>query len=186
MKGAIACTGVLLLMLNVLLPRISNGPRSSKRTRTKLDISILARGVDRFERDIGRLPTTQQGLHALVERPYASTADQWQGPYLPHGTVPIDPWKSPYVYRCPGVHSPESFDLYSLGPDRQSVSQGSDSDDIANWNIARFFVPRYRVSRWFNRLIDNPRFLLNCVVIVIGGTVAALLRRRQKRRLTSV
>ncbi len=185
--GVLVFTGFVLLILNVLLPRTSAWPgRLAGSVKTKFDISKLTQGLHRFRRDIGRLPTTQEGLLALVECPDTVTVDQWQGPYLPHGIVPEDPWRSSFIYRCPGVRFAESFDLYSLGPDRQSVSEGSDSDDIANWRIARFFVPRYRVSRWFTRIIDELRVPMNCVVVLIGGTVALLLRRRQKRRLTSV
>jgi len=52
----------------------------------------------------GHYPSTDQGLNALV-------------PGL-MGEVPKDAWGSPYVYRCPGRVNPNSYDLFSAGPDR--------------------------------------------------------------------
>jgi general secretion pathway protein G len=44
--------------------------------------------------------------------------------------VPEDPWGMPYQYRNPGVKNPNSFDLFSWGPDRKESE-----DDLGNWNI---------------------------------------------------
>lgn len=40
-----------------------------------------------------------------------------------------DPWGRAYYYRCPGVHDPEGYDLWSAGPDGISGTR----DDITNW-----------------------------------------------------
>lgn len=40
-----------------------------------------------------------------------------------------DPWGRAYYYRCPGVHDPEGYDLWSAGPDGVSGTR----DDITNW-----------------------------------------------------
>ena len=42
--------------------------------------------------------------------------------------VPLDPWNHFYHYVYPGVHNPQSFDIYSLGPDGVLSA-----DDIGNW-----------------------------------------------------
>ena len=31
--------------------------------------------------------------------------------------MPLDPWGNPYQYACPGTHNPDSYDVWSLGPD---------------------------------------------------------------------
>ena len=40
-----------------------------------------------------------------------------------------DPWGNPYIYRYPGQHNSNSYDLYSAGPD---LHDGTD-DDVTNW-----------------------------------------------------
>ena len=40
-----------------------------------------------------------------------------------------DPWGNPYNYEKPGRKHPESYDLYSSGPDGQK----GNGDDIAEW-----------------------------------------------------
>lgn len=42
-----------------------------------------------------------------------------------------DAWDRPMRYRFPGVYNPESFDIYSVGPDGQD--DGGRNDDIGNW-----------------------------------------------------
>ncbi len=90
----------------------------------KYDILTLQSALELFEIQNGRYPTTDEGLQALVQKP-ANVAN-WQKPYIA-GTVPYDPWDRPYVYRWPGVKNPNSFDLYSLGPDGR---QGTPDDVI--------------------------------------------------------
>ena len=82
--------------------------------------------LDAFEIDLGRYPTTSEGLRALVEQP--SNAEEWQEPYL-KTDVPKDQWGNEYVYRYPGQRNKYGYDLYSYGPDGK---QGGD-DDIVNW-----------------------------------------------------
>jgi general secretion pathway protein G len=43
--------------------------------------------------------------------------------------LPDDPWGNKYQYANPGVHNPDSYDIYSYGPDQED---GTD-DDIGNW-----------------------------------------------------
>lgn len=78
-----------------------------------------------FRIHMGRYPTTEEGLQALLTRP-SEEAENWQGPYIRR--LPNDPWGNPYQYRFPGERNPDGFDLWSWGPD------GRDSDaNIGNW-----------------------------------------------------
>jgi general secretion pathway protein G len=45
----------------------------------------------------------------------------------------IDPFGHPYNYICPGVHNPNSFDLWSNGPDGLTQTSAQKADDITNW-----------------------------------------------------
>lgn len=80
-----------------------------------------------FSAHVGRLPTTEEGLAALIRCP-PSCEKRWKGPYITAEAVPLDPWESAYQYRAPGVHNLTGYDLWSLGPDRIQSD-----DDIGNW-----------------------------------------------------
>ena len=90
-------------------------------------IDALGKALDQFRLDVGRYPTSEEGLAALNERPGADT--RCSGPYLKKG-VPPDPWGTPYVYRAPGDHG--EYDLLSLGNDRQPGGSG-EAEDIVSW-----------------------------------------------------
>ena len=89
----------------------------------------LEKALAQYRLDVGRYPTSEQGLQALVNKPAAESA--WGGPYLAKA-VPLDPWGKPYLYKCcPGEHG--DFDLYSLGKDGTPGGTGEQAD-IRNWS----------------------------------------------------
>jgi general secretion pathway protein G len=91
-------------------------------------IDALDKALEQFRLDVGRLPTTEEGLAALNSAPAGVT--NWEGPYLKKA-VPLDPWNHPYVYAQPGAHQ-NDFDLQSYGRDGQPGGTGVDAD-ITNW-----------------------------------------------------
>jgi general secretion pathway protein G len=93
-----------------------------------MQIERLGTVLDTFRLDIGRYPTTQEGLQALVTRP--SGLEHWDGPYL-NKAVPKDPWDRPYVYRSPGEGG-RPYDIYSLGADGAPGGQDQNRD-ITSW-----------------------------------------------------
>lgn len=107
-------------------------PAAPGRPSAKTDVAIsnvasLQTALDAFEVDVGRYPTAAEGLQALVVRPQGVQVQDWRGPYLTK--VPKDPWGNPYVYRFPGKHNQNGFDLYSFGPDGKEGG----GDDVTNW-----------------------------------------------------
>ena len=81
------------------------------------------KAIDNFRLDVGRYPTAEEGLNALVVKP--ANADKWSGPYLKK-EVPMDPWGHPYVYKIPGAKS--DYGVISNGPDaKQSGGNGEDA-----------------------------------------------------------
>jgi len=92
-------------------------------------VGALKTPLQAYQLSIGNFPTTAQGLQALRTPPSdLPNPAKWDGPYL-DGDVPLDPWDNPYQYMCPGVHNPDGFDVWSLGPDGINGTQ----DDIGNW-----------------------------------------------------
>jgi general secretion pathway protein G len=101
------------------------GKSEVKAARAQID--ALGKAVDQFRLDVGRYPTTEEGLTALVVRP--SSIPKWDGPYLAKN-VPADPWGNQYIYKSPGEHG--DYDLISLGKDGRSGGDGENAD-INNW-----------------------------------------------------
>ena len=105
-------------------PRVLNYLSESKVKAATIQIQSFASSLDLFYLDLGRYPTTSEGLAALVQRPGGAT--EWNGPYLKNNAVPNDPWGHPYMYRSPGEHSP--YEIVSLGSDGQEGGTGTAAD----------------------------------------------------------
>jgi len=101
------------------------GKSEIKAARAQID--ALEKALDQYRLDVGRYPSTETGLAALMERP--ASEPKWAGPYLKK-SIPPDPWGRPYSYKMPGDHG--EFDLWSLGKDGQPGGSG-DGADITNW-----------------------------------------------------
>lgn len=118
---------ILTVLAAVVVPKFTRRSEQARITAARTDIANLEVALDAFEIDTGRFPDNQEALGALVEEP--SDLQDWRGPYIKRG-VPKDPWGNLYVYKYPGDHNEDGYDLYSFGPDGQSGSE----DDIDNWS----------------------------------------------------
>jgi general secretion pathway protein G len=96
----------------------------SEVTIAKAQIEAFEKSLDTYRLDVGRYPTTEEGLAALMAAPDAATA-KWNGPYLKKG-IPQDPWGHPYQYRAPG--SQGEYEITSLGKDGQPGGTGDNAD----------------------------------------------------------
>jgi general secretion pathway protein G len=115
---------ILGMLAAVVGPNIYEKIMGSKDQIAKIQIGELEGALQFYSFDIGRFPTSADGLQALVQNP--AGIDSWRGPYLRKG-VPNDPWERAYAYKSPGDHG--EYDLYSFGADG---IEGTD-DDISNW-----------------------------------------------------
>jgi general secretion pathway protein G len=122
---------ILASLAAIVVPKFAGRAEQSKITQAKTQISLFASSLDTFELDLGRYPTTMEGLDALVQKP--SGLDKWKQPYLTRQDIPLDPWGKEYEYRYPGQKNEYGYDLYSGGPDGR---EGGD-DDIDNWTSDR-------------------------------------------------
>ena len=94
---------------------------------TRAQIVGFEKALQQFRLDVGRYPTTEEGLQALMAKP--ANLNKWAGPYLEKG-VPMDPWGHAYVYASPGEHG--DIDVSSMGRDGRPGGDGLDAD-IVNW-----------------------------------------------------
>jgi general secretion pathway protein G len=103
---------VLGLLVSIVGPRYFNQLGKSETKAAQAQIASIAKALDLYRIDVGRYPSTEQGLAALATAP--ANEPKWRGPYLQKG-LPADPWGHPYIYRSPGEQS--EFDLLSYGKD---------------------------------------------------------------------
>lgn len=119
---------ILGLLAGIVGPNIIGKTETANVQSTKTQIENLSAALDMFRLEVGRYPTSSEGLQALIEAPAGT--DRWKGPYLKKNIIPKDAWGNEFHYEAPGNNGP--FDLYSYGPDN---AQGGDGDnaDIVSW-----------------------------------------------------
>ncbi len=100
----------------------------AKQKAAKIEIEQIGQTLDMFKLEVGRYPTTQEGLQALITAPTGVT--NWNGPYWKKSTLPKDPWSNEYKYASPGQHG--AYDLWSYGADGKEGGEGTDKD-ITSW-----------------------------------------------------
>jgi general secretion pathway protein G len=104
---------IIGLVVGLVGPRVLNYLSESKVKTAKIQIESFSAALDLYYLDNGAYPGANEGLTALVDRPASALA--WNGPYLKTGSVPVDPWGHPYVYKVPGDHAPYEIDSYGAG-----------------------------------------------------------------------
>ena len=96
----------------------------SEVTVARAQIDAFEKSLDTYRLDVGRYPTSEEGLNALMTAPQTAGA-KWNGPYLKKG-IPLDPWGHAYQYRAPGTKG--EYEIVSLGKDGQPGGSGEGAD----------------------------------------------------------
>jgi general secretion pathway protein G len=122
---------VIAILATLVAPNVFRHVGSAKDATTRSQIEMLGAALDAYRLDVGRYPSTAEGLDALWTQPSDLPAGVWRGPYLKK-TVPPDPWQHPYIYRSPATESRTGYDLLSLGADGKPGGEGDDAD-ITSW-----------------------------------------------------
>ena len=120
--------GIIALLAGIVGPQVMKHMGASKTKAARVQVEDLSAALDMYKLDVGKYPTSEQGLSALVEQP--SGSKRWNGPYLRKTKVPQDPWIQDYQYASPGKHG--KFDLLSYGADGKEGGEGEDQD-INSW-----------------------------------------------------
>ncbi len=118
---------IIGLLAGYVGPRFFSQIGKSEVNTAKAQIDAFEKGLDQYRLDVGRYPSSEQGLQALMAAPAGES--RWQGPYL-RKAVPADPWGNAYRYRHPGEHG--EYDIFSYGADGQPGGEGTNAD-ITNW-----------------------------------------------------
>lgn len=117
---------IIGLLVAYVGPRYFSQLGKSETAVAKAQIDAFAKALDQYRLDVGRFPTSEQGLAALMAAPDGNK--KWNGPYLSK-EVPLDPWGNAYHYRSPGQK--REYEILSYGKDGVPGGSGEDAD-IAN------------------------------------------------------
>ncbi len=119
---------IISLLLGAAVRFMSGNVDVARQVVMRGDIQNIGSQLRLYEALSGSLPSTEQGLMALVNQPQSEPKPaRWQRLL---DQVPKDPWQQDYIYVYPGKHNPQSYDLFSKGADHIADT----ADDFGNWN----------------------------------------------------
>jgi general secretion pathway protein G len=114
---------ILTLLAGLVGPRVLGQLGGAKAKTAGVQIADLEKALELYKLDVGRFPSTEEGLDALSRKP-ATVASGWAGPYL-KGGVPLDPWGKPYRYQRAANGA---IEIVSLGADGAPGGEGENAD----------------------------------------------------------
>jgi len=116
---------ILVVLASLAVNMFTGTQEKAERDAAAAEVGLIKRGIEMYRFHTRQYPSD---LQELVTKPSdAKLADRWGGPYL--DKVSTDPWDNDYRFAAPGKHNPDTFDIWSVGPDGQDGS----ADDIGNW-----------------------------------------------------
>jgi general secretion pathway protein G len=118
---------IIGLLAGLVVPQFIKQEEKATAKAAKAQIELFGTALDTFRLDVGRYPTSQEGMAALMQQ--TGGVDRWDGPYLKKD-LPPDPWGKPYVYKSPGDHG--VYDIVSYGADGAPGGDGNNRD-ITSW-----------------------------------------------------
>jgi general secretion pathway protein G len=105
---------IIGLLGALVVPNLFGNYERAKVAAAEQQTRNLKTALDTMRLDIGRYPSTEEGLQLLVTAPTdPAIKAKWHGPYLEQ-SVPVDPWDKPYLYSTDGKDT-NPIALYSYG-----------------------------------------------------------------------
>jgi general secretion pathway protein G len=114
---------ILTLLAGLVGPKVLDKLGGAKAKTAAVQISEIEKALEVYKLDVGRFPTSEEGLEALVNRP--GSAANWTGPYI-KGGIPMDPWGKPYKYSASGGSN--AIEIMSFGGDGAAGGEGENAD----------------------------------------------------------
>ncbi len=114
---------ILTLLAGLVGPRVMSLLGGAKSKTAALQIADLEKSLEIFKLDVGRFPTSDEGLNALVAKP--ASVNGWNGPYI-KGGLPSDPWGKPYAFSSPAANG--GIEILTLGADGVAGGDGENAD----------------------------------------------------------
>ncbi|MGM0609376.1 MAG: type II secretion system major pseudopilin GspG [Candidatus Muiribacteriota bacterium] len=119
---------ILLVILAIfVVPALVGRSNDAKTVKAKSDMQRLETALKLYKLDIGKYPTTEQGLNVLINPPKSEDEKKWREKgYLDKKNLPKDPWNNEYLYFSPGLHG--DYNLFSYGADGQPGGKKENAD----------------------------------------------------------
>ncbi len=124
----IIVVAILGLLVALVAPRLTGNLEKSKITTTKTQIANLSTSIEQFYLEVGRYPSSEEGLTALIERPQSVPEEKWNGPYTEKDVLPRDGWDRPFEYDPPDDENNNRYVIRSLGADGRAGGEKTDAD----------------------------------------------------------
>lgn len=115
---------IIALLLGTAIYKLKGNVEMSRIVAVQSSIQSIKTQLRAYESLNGFMPTTEQGLKALVAQPSSDPRPTRWTQFL--DSVPKDPWGTEFVYVNPGRKNPTGFDLYSAGQDRKPDTADDD------------------------------------------------------------
>ena len=151
------------------------------------DIRHLSATIDAFRDQYGVYPPPETRKEELVGTTNA-TLNTLRIRFIESERRLFDPWGNAFVVVAPGKHNTNSVDLYSLGRDGRSATDGNDPDDINNWNPehtwlheAYSFVTQEQAERRGRIIFTTPLLVLGIAVAVEIALLSKWIKKRRSQ-----
>jgi len=116
---------ILMVIGTIAVQNFSGEEDKAKVKATKASFTSLENALERFKLDVGRYPTSEEGLAALYDAPEG--LDDWAGKYITKRRSLKDAWDNDYVYTIPGPDG-EPYEIISLGADKAEGGEKYNAD----------------------------------------------------------
>ncbi len=116
---------VLALIAAAVTPQILGRFNTAKTRTAQLHVDTLAAALDDFFIDVGRYPTPEEGIEALLTIPEGVKG--WNGPYVRSAKTLIDPWGRRFLI-SPSATANAPPAIVTLGADGAEGGEGADAD----------------------------------------------------------
>lgn len=124
---------IIALLASVVTTQVTGYLADAKIKTAKSQIKTFEQALELYKAAHDYFPTTEQGLHALIEKPTVGNIPENypEDGYLQKKKIPLDSWGKPYLYIS---ETGEKFTIISYGADRKEggTNKGADisSDDL--------------------------------------------------------
>lgn len=120
--------GIIVILMGAVLSRMGGFGDTAKIAATDAKISQLSAAIASYQSNSGGfVPSTEQGLRALVEKPGGRNAPTRWVKLANEGDL-LDGWKMPLQYFSPARKGGGEFEIVSGGPDKKMNTD----DDISS------------------------------------------------------
>ena len=123
---------VVLVIIGVLaaliVPNVLDRADDARVMAARTDVNNLMQALKLYKLDNQRMPTSEQGLQALLTKPTTGPIPTNWKPYVEK--LPNDPWGRAYQYLSPGIKG--EVDVMSLGANGHAGGDGKNAD-IGSW-----------------------------------------------------